>query len=65
MGLPTWTEESILPSFQTVWWSPLLSARTEVTLGAQPLRPTTAYQTVIIATDGALSVSLLNESADK
>jgi len=65
VGLPIWIKQSYLPMYkQTSWWTPLLSCRTEVAIGAQGLRQTYAYNTMLLVTDGALSVSLVNESAD-
>ena len=65
VGVPVWIEQQFLPIFkQFQWWTPLLTARTEVIVGAQGLRPTFGYCTAIIATEGALQVSIMNEAAD-
>ena len=65
VGLPVWIQQTILPVYkESVWWSPLATVRTEATIGAQGLRQTYAYSTLLFATDGALVVSLLNESSD-
>ena len=65
VGLPVWMKQTILPIYKdTVWWAPLATLRTEVTIGAQGLRQSYAYSTLLFATDGALAVSLLNETAD-
>jgi hypothetical protein len=65
VGLPVWTKQTLLPIYKdAVWWGPLATARTEVTLGAQGLRQTYAYSTLLFATEGALAVSLLNETSD-
>ena len=65
VGFPVWVKKTILPTFQeSVWWGPILKSRTEAMIGAQGLRQTYAYCTILMATEGALSVSLLNESAD-
>jgi hypothetical protein len=64
-GIPVWANKTLLPHYQrSVWWSPFLSSRSEVMIGAQGLRQTTAYSTIITATDGALSVSLVNQASD-
>jgi hypothetical protein len=65
VGLPVWMKQMILPKYaDSVWWGPLASVRTEVAIGAQGLRQTYAYSTLLFATEGALAVSLLNETAD-
>jgi hypothetical protein len=65
VGLPVWVKQTLLPIYKdATWWGPLATARTEVTIGAQGLRQTYAYSTILYATDGALAVSLLNETAD-
>lgn len=65
IGLPIWVQTTLAPVFTTsAWWTPCLRARTEVAIGAQGLRQTYGYSTVLLATEGALSVSLLNESSD-
>ena len=65
VGLPVWVKQTFLPQFQnSSWWTPILTARSEVTIGAQGLRQTYAYSTILLATEGTLSVSLLNESSD-
>lgn len=65
VGLSVWIEQTILPTFkQSVWWSPMMKNRSELTIGAQGLRQTYAYSTAIFPTDGAMAVSLLNESSD-
>jgi hypothetical protein len=65
VGLPVWVKQTLLPLYQqSIWWSPILTSRTEVAIGAQGLRQTYAYSTILLATEGTLSVSLVNESAD-
>jgi hypothetical protein len=65
VGIQVWIQQMIVPIFkQFVWWSPVLSNRTELTIGAQGLKQTYAYCTVVFPTEGALAVSLMNESAD-
>ncbi len=65
LGLPFWVEQQVLPAFKTSqWWSPLLWAKTHVAIGNQGLRPTYAFYTVIVCTEGAIQVSLLNASSD-
>lgn len=65
IGLPVWVKQTLLPYFkQSQWWTSILWATTEATIGAQGLRQTYAYSTILIATEGALAVSLLNESSD-
>jgi hypothetical protein len=65
VGLPVWVKQTLLPIYKdATWWGPLATARTEVTIGAQGLRQTYAYSTLLYATEGALAVSLLNETAD-
>jgi hypothetical protein len=65
IGLPVWIRQTLLPTFTgATWWGPITTTRTEVTIGAQGLRQTYGYSTALFATDGALAVSLLNESAD-
>lgn len=65
VGLPIWIQQTLLPAFrQSSWWTPILTNRTEVMIGAQGLRQTYAYCTALFATDGALAVSLLNESSN-
>jgi hypothetical protein len=65
IGLPIWIQQSITPTYKHhLWWSPILKTQCEVVLGAQGLRQTYGYSTAIMATDGALAVSLLNQSAD-
>jgi hypothetical protein len=64
-GLPIWVQKTILPYFtNSSWWAPCLRPRTEVMIGAQGLRQTYAYSTVVLATEGILTVSLLNESSN-
>jgi hypothetical protein len=65
VGLPVWIKQTLLPIYKdSSWWGPLATSRTEVTLGAQGLRQTYAYSTLLFATEGALAVSLLNETSD-
>jgi hypothetical protein len=65
IGLPIWVQTNLTPVFTaSAWWTPCLRARTEVAIGAQGLRQTYGYSTVLLATEGALAVSLLNESSD-
>ena len=64
IGFPIWVNQTILPPFKNLWWGPLLWSQTKVTVGSQGLRPTFGYYTIIMATEGALQVSLLNESSD-
>jgi hypothetical protein len=65
VGLPVWIREKITPTMkQSVWWGPILTNRTEALIGAQGLRQTFGYITCIFVTDGAIQVSLLNETAD-
>lgn len=65
VGLPIWVKQTLLPYFQQIsWWTSILQPSTEITIGANGLRQTYAYSTILIATDGALIVSLLNESSD-
>jgi hypothetical protein len=65
ISLPIWFRQTVYPTFkQFQWWTPILTTRTEVMIGAQGLRQTYGYCTCIYVTDGALAVSLLNESAD-
>lgn len=65
IGLPVWIQQTIVPAFQqSVWWGPLMSCRTEAMIGAQGLRQTYAYSTLLMATEGALAVSLINSVSD-
>ena len=48
----------------SLWWSSLLSLRTEALIGAQGLRKTYAHCTMICATEGSILVSLLNNSSE-
>lgn len=65
IGLPVWVQKEVLPLWkESQWWTRILSPRVEVTIGAQGLRPTFAYTTILLCTEGALQVSLLNESSD-
>jgi hypothetical protein len=65
IGLSVWIHQTLTPTFtQASWWTPILFNRTEVAIGAQGLRQTTAYSTGVMVTDGAILVSLLNESSD-
>ena len=64
VGFPIWVQQTILPAFKNLWWGPILWSQTRVAIGAQGLRPTFGFCTIIIATEGTLHVSLLNESAD-
>jgi hypothetical protein len=64
IGFPVWINQNILPSFKNIWWGSLLWSQSKVTIGAQGLRPTFGYCTIILVTEGALQVSLLNESSE-
>lgn len=65
IGLTIWIHQTLTPTFtQSSWWTPLLFNRTEVVIGSQGLRQTYAYSTALMVTDGAIQVSLLNESSD-
>jgi hypothetical protein len=64
VGLPIWVNQNILPPLKNIWWGQLLWTQTKITVGAQGLRPTFGFITIIMATEGALQVSLLNESSD-
>ena len=65
IGLPVWVKQVLLPYFkQSQWWTSILWTKTEATIGAQGLRQTYAYSTLLMATEGALAVSLLNEGSD-
>lgn len=64
-GFPVWVQSKVVPIWkESAWWTRALSARTEVALGSQGLRKTFAYSTILFCTEGALQVSLLNESSD-
>lgn len=65
VGLPIWVKQTLLPEFQrSTWWTPILWSTTHVYIGAQGLRQTYGYSTLLLSTEGALQVSLLNESSD-
>lgn len=65
IGLPVWIQQTLVPTVQqSVWWGPTMSHRTEAMIGAQGLRQTYAYSTLLMATEGALAVSLLNSASD-
>jgi len=64
VGFPVWVNQTLMPPFKNLWWGPLLWSQTKVTMGAQGLRPTFGFVTIITSTEGALHVSLLNESSD-
>jgi hypothetical protein len=64
VGLPLWTQEQILKAFKTAWYSFILSSHTEAYVGAIGLRPTFAHATLLICTEGEMSVSLLTDEAD-
>jgi len=63
VGLPVWVNETLQP-LKNMWWGPLLWSQTCITIGAQGLRPTFGYITLIMATEGAIQVSLINESSE-
>lgn len=64
-GVSIWATQHLLPAFKTgSWWTPCLTARTEVAIGAQGLRQTYGYTTLLMATENAIQVSLLNESSN-
>ena len=64
-GLTVWIQQQIVPTFRSAsWWTPCLLSRSEVAIGAQGLRQTYGYTTILMATDGAIQVSLLNPSAN-
>ena len=65
IGLPVWIQQTLVPTFkQSVWWGPMMSCRMEAMIGAQGLRQTYAYSTLLMATEGALAVSLINGASD-
>lgn len=65
VGLPVWIRETITPTIQqSVWWGPILSCRTETLIGSQGLKQTFGYITCLFVTEGAIQVSLLNESSN-
>jgi len=64
IGFPIWVNQTILAPLKNLWWGPLLWSQTRATIGPQGLRPTFGFCTIILATEGALQVSLLNESSD-
>jgi hypothetical protein len=65
VGITVWADQVLLPAFKTAsWWTPMLLSRTEVAIGSQGLRQTYAYTTLLMATEGDLQVSLLNESSN-
>jgi len=64
IGFPIWVNQTILPPFKNIWWGSFLWSQSKVTVGAQGLRPTFGYCTIIMATEGSIQVSLLNESSD-
>ena len=64
-GIQIWVDQHLVPAFKTAaWWTPVLMTRTEVAIGSQGLRQTYGYPTVLLATEHAIQVSLLNESSD-
>lgn len=64
IGLPVWIQQQVLPTFQNhLWWGSLLTQRSEAMIGAQGLRETSAYATVLLCTEGCLAVSLVNGSS--
>jgi hypothetical protein len=65
VGLPIWIKQNILTYYQqTSWWTSILTTRTEALIGAQGLRQTYAYSTILFVTEGAIAVSLLNETSE-
>jgi hypothetical protein len=64
VGFPVWVNQTILQPLKNMWWGSLLWSQTKVTIGPQGLRPTFGFCTIILATEGTLQVSLLNESSD-
>lgn len=65
VGLNVWVRETILPIYkQSFWWTGMLQTRTEALIGAQGIRQTYGYSTILLCTDGAISVSLMNESSN-
>lgn len=65
VGVPIWVQQSLLPTFKSAsWWTPTLLQRSEVAIGAQGLRQTYGYTTVLLPTEEAIQVSLLHESAN-
>lgn len=64
VGFPIWVNQNILPPYKNLLWGPLLWSQTKITIGSQGLRPTFGYCTILMATEGAMQVSLINESSD-
>lgn len=66
VGIQLIVQNDIFQTFRdTFWWSPLLSLRTEALIGAQGLRKTYAYSTLICPTEGSILVSLLNGASEQ
>jgi len=59
MGLQVWAEHTILPVFQGLWYGQLLSVQTFALIGAQGLSQTTAFETILMPTEGDILVTLL------
>jgi len=64
VGFPIWVYQTVMPPFKNLWYGPVLWPQTRVTINAQGLRPTFGLATIITSTEGALQISLLNESSD-
>jgi hypothetical protein len=65
IGLNVWVRETLQPIYkQSFWWTGMLQTRVEALIGAQGMRQTFGYSTILICTDGAISVSLMNESSN-
>jgi len=59
MGLQVWAEHTILPGLTRTWYGQLLSVQTFALIGAQGLSQTTAFQTILMPTEGDILVTLL------
>jgi hypothetical protein len=65
IGLPVWVNQTLLPTYKDAnWWGPVCWTRTEALIGAQGLRQTFAYSTLLFATEGALAVSIIHGGSD-
>lgn len=64
-GIKTWIETNWLPQItDSEWFKWLYTSRAEVVLGAKGLRKTLAYTTMILPTEGDITISVMPESSE-
>lgn len=60
-GIQVWSEHTILPKYEPLWFGSTLTIQTSAIIGNQGLQQTTAYSTILMPTEQPIKVSLIHK----